>query len=127
MIISATKKAWRWRYHMAEQIARHMNSHEFGVKAVYLFGSTSNGTAGPGSDIDLLIHFQGNEHQRKDLLNWLDGWNKALAEINFMKTGYRMDKMLDAHVITDEDIQNRNSFAIKINHASEPAQPLSMQ
>lgn len=121
------EKAWRWRYHMAEQIARHMNSHEFGVKAVYLFGSTSNGTAGPGSDIDLLIHFQGNEHQRKDLLNWLDGWNKALAEINFMKTGYRMDKMLDAHVITDEDIQNRNSFAIKINHASEPAQPLSMQ
>ncbi len=57
-------------------------------------------------------------------MNWLDGWSKSLAEINFMKTGYQMDKMLDIHIVTDEDIHNKNSFAIKINHITEPAQLL---
>lgn len=121
------EKAWRWRYHMAEQIALQIDSKRFGVKAVYLFGSTSNGTAGPGSDIDLLIHFDGNKKQKDDLLNWLEGWNISLAEVNYLKTGYRMNKILDVHIVTDEDIQNKNSFAVKINHATEPAQPLPMK
>lgn len=116
--------AWRWRHHMAEQIALQMDYSRFHVKAIYLFGSTSDGTAGSGSDIDLLIHFYGNEQQKKDLMHWLDGWSQSLAEINFMKTGYRMHQMLDIHIITDEDIRNKDSFAIKIDHPTEPAQLL---
>lgn len=118
------EKAWRWRYHMAEQIVARMDYSKFGVVNVYLIGSTSNGNAGPGSDIDLLIHFRGDSHQRQQLEDWLEGWSICLAEMNYMKTGYRMDKMLDVHLVTDEDIRNKDSFALKINHVSEPAQLL---
>ena len=40
---------WRWRQGMAEQIASQLDAERFGVKGLYLFGSTKNGTAGPGS------------------------------------------------------------------------------
>jgi hypothetical protein len=43
-----------------------------------------------------------------------------------MNTGYRMDKILDVHIITDEDINNKDSFAIKINHPIDPAIPLKI-
>lgn len=118
------EKAWRWRYHMSEQIAARMDYEKFGVENVYLIGSTSNGNAGPGSDIDLLIHFIGNNRQKQQLMSWLEGWSICLAEINYMKTGYQMDKMLDVHLVTDEDIRNKDPFAMKINHVSEPAQLL---
>ncbi len=114
-------KAWRWRYHMTEQLAVRVDSSRFGVKGFYLFGSTGSGTAGPGSDIDILIHFEGDETQRTDLENWLEGWSTSLAEVNYMNTGYRMDKILDVHIITDEDIKNKDSFAIKIDHPVDPA------
>jgi len=123
----AGEDAWRWRHQMAERLASHIDSERFGVKAVYLFGSTATGTAGPGSDIDLLIHFTGTEKQKADLMNWLDGWSLSLAEINYMKTGYNMKRMLDVHIITNEDIQNKTSFAIKINSAVDPAQPLKIK
>lgn len=119
-------KAWRWRYHMAEQLAARVDANRFGVKGFYLFGSTGAGTAGPGSDIDILIHFEGNKNQRSELENWLEGWSMSLAEINYMKSGYKMDKILDVHIITDEDIKNKDSFAIKINHPVDPAIPLNI-
>ncbi|MGI6085285.1 MAG: PEP/pyruvate-binding domain-containing protein [Acetivibrionales bacterium] len=120
------EKAWRWRYRIAEQLAAKIDSKRFGVNGFYLFGSTGSGTAGPGSDLDILIHFTGNETQRNDLVNWLEGWSMCLAEINYMNTGYRIDKLLDYHIITDEDIKNKDSFAIKINHPVDPAIPLKI-
>lgn len=56
-----------------------------------LIGSKNNGTAGPGSDIDLLVHFQGTEQQKADLKKWLNGWSLSLSKTNFPKTGYKMD------------------------------------
>ncbi len=116
--------SWRWRYYMAEQLASKLDSQLYGVKALYLFGSTNNGTAGPGSDIDLLVHFQGSEEQRAALLSWLNGWSYCLAEMNYLKTGYKADGLLDIHIITDEDIQKKTSFAVKIDNVTEPAHPL---
>ncbi|MCK5672698.1 MAG: hypothetical protein KAH95_04945, partial [Spirochaetales bacterium] len=46
---------WKWRYHMAETIASKLSANRFGVKAFYLFGSTKNASAGPSSDIDILL------------------------------------------------------------------------
>jgi len=120
------EKAWRWRYHMAEQLAVRLDFKRFGVKGLYLFGSTSIGTAGPGSDIDIIIHFNGTQSQRHDLENWLEGWSISLAEINYMQSGYKMDRILDVHIVTDEDIRNKDSFAIKINHPVDPAIPLKL-
>ncbi|MGE5606148.1 MAG: PEP/pyruvate-binding domain-containing protein [Bacteroidota bacterium] len=118
---------WQWRFHMAERIAAELDPDQFGVKGMYLFGSTSNATAGPGSDIDLLIHFQGNQTQREELSKWLDGWSLCLAEINYLKTGYFSQRLLDVHFVTDEDIANQTSFAIKIGATTDPAHPLKLK
>jgi hypothetical protein len=44
---------WAWRLEMAEHIASQLDPERFGVKGFYVFGSTKNATAGPGSDIDI--------------------------------------------------------------------------
>ena len=66
-----TDEHWRWRFRMAQKIATELDPQKFGVKAFYLFGSTKNANAGPASDIDLLLHFQGSAQQESDLLLWL--------------------------------------------------------
>jgi hypothetical protein len=119
--------AWRWRFYMAEHLAGSFDSQLFGVVGLYLFGSTNNGTAGPGSDIDLLVHFRGNERQKSEMVRWLNGWSLCLAEMNYLKTGYRMDGLLDIHIITDEDIRKKDSFAILIDSSVEPAYPLRLK
>ncbi len=118
---------WRWRYRMAEQIAARLDPDELGVEAVYLFGSTKNGTAGPASDIDLLVHFKGTESRRESLERWLEGWSLCLDEINYLRTGYRSGGLLDFHVITDEDIANRTSYAVKIGAVTDAARRLRLK
>jgi pyruvate, water dikinase len=121
MIESAENVHWRWRLQSVECMAELMDPVRFGVKAVYLFGSTKDATAGPQSDIDLLIHFDGNETQEKDLMTWLDGWSLCLSYINYLKTGYKTDGLLSVHLITDQDIKNRTSYAVKMGSTNDPA------
>ncbi len=115
---------WKWRHYMAEQIAKQINMEEFSVKGIYLFGSTNNCTARLNSDIDLLIHFDGTNEQKERLDDWLQGWSLALSEMNYIRTGYKLDGLLDVHYITDKDIINRTSYAIKIDSIYDPAYPL---
>ncbi|MEA2096119.1 MAG: nucleotidyltransferase domain-containing protein [Candidatus Cloacimonadota bacterium] len=117
---------WQWRYKMAEKICRRLDFEKFGVKGFYIFGSTKNATAGPASDIDIIIHFRGNKKQEEYLLMWLDGWSQALAEINEQRTDYATEGLLDVHFITDEDIKNKTSFAVKIGAISDAARPLKV-
>jgi len=117
---------WRWRLHMAERIAAAVDPGRFGVKGVYLFGSTKNATAGPASDIDLLIHFDGSKSQREQLTLWLEGWSLTLAELNYQRTGYKSDGLLDVHLVTDKDIAAKNSYAVKIGAVTDAAKPLKM-
>lgn len=116
----------RWRYRMAQRIAEQLDPVKFGVRAFYVIGSTKNATAGPRSDIDLLIHFEGTEEQRKDLTLWLEGWSCSLAEMNFFRTGYRCDSLLDVEFITDVDIAGRSPYAVKIGAITDPARELPM-
>jgi pyruvate,water dikinase len=118
---------WRWRYHMAETIASKLSASRFGVEALYVFGSTKNASAGPSSDIDILIHSIGNNNQKKDLINWLEGWSLTLSEINFLKTGYKTDGILDIHFITDKDIEDKTSNALKINAFTDAAHELKIE
>ena len=115
---------WSWRYSMAENIAANLEPEDFGVKAVYLIGSTKNATAGPMSDIDLLIHID-DESDKKELLStWLDGWSRCLGRLNFLRTGYKTEKLLDVHYITDVDIEKKTSMASKINAVTDAARKL---
>lgn len=117
---------WQWRQQAAETIASRLDPQRFGVKAFYVFGSTKNATAGPQSDIDVLVHFKGTPEQRKALLTWLEGWSLALAQVNFLRTGVKSDGLLEVHIVTDEDIENNTSFAAKIGSANDAARPLAL-
>lgn len=115
---------WKWRMRMVEKIASVIDTKRFGIKGLYVFGSTKNGSAGPGSDIDLLVHFEGNEDQKKDLLLWLEAWGIALAEMNYQRTGYKSSNLLDVHIVTDKDIEEKNSYALKIGAVTDAAKKL---
>ena len=115
---------WQWRCAMAESIARRLDMQAFGVEAVYLIGSSKNATAGPASDIDLLVHFTGNAEQRRCLDAWFDGWSRCLSEVNLSRTGYPTSGLLDIHVITDRDLHERTSFAVMIGATENPARLL---
>lgn len=117
---------WRWRYRMAQRIAAQIDPRQFGIKAFYLIGSTKNATAGPGSDIDILLHFEGTEDQRRELMLWLEGWSRCLAEMNFLRTGFRSEGLLEVHLITDKDIAERSTYAVKIDAVTDPARRLPM-
>lgn len=49
------------RGHTLELLREHKStlSERFGVTRIALFGSTARGTAGPASDIDILVAFDG--------------------------------------------------------------------
>lgn len=117
----------RWRLRMAERIAEEADIDRFGIEGIYVFGSTRNGTAGPASDIDLLVHFAGNYDRRLALMDWLDGWSAALAEMNYLRTGHRAPRLLDLHIVTDDDVAKRRGFAAKIGAATDAARPLRVR
>jgi hypothetical protein len=112
---------------MAEGIASQLDPERFGVKALYVVGSTKHGTAGPSSDIDLLVRFGGTAAQQDELMLWLEGWSLCLDEWNFQRTGHRIGGLLDVHIVTDEDVARRTSYAIKIGSPTDPARPLLLK
>jgi len=118
---------WEWRLHMAKCIAESIQPDRFGVWGLYLIGSVKNGTAGPASDIDLLIHFRGSVPQMRELQCWLDGWGQCLAETNRLRTGEICDTLLDVHFVTDENIKNQSSFASHIGAVTDGARPLFLK
>jgi pyruvate,water dikinase len=108
-----------WRTQKIEEIVEALDPALYGIEAMYLIGSTKDGSAGPTSDIDILVHFKGNDEQKDKLIAWFDEWGKKLAQENKERTGYETEGLLDVHFITDEDIRNRNSWA---THITSPYQ-----
>ncbi len=118
---------WKWRLQYAQEMALSADPEKHGVKAIYIFGSVKNATAGPTSDIDILIHFEGSREQKTCLENWLSGWDQCLCKMNYYNTGHKTENILDVHFITDQDIINRTSYAVKIGAVTDPARPLMMK
>jgi hypothetical protein len=126
MVAVPAEAHWRWRLRMVEQIASDLDPDRFGVKSLYIFGSVKNASAGPSSDIDLLIHDKGEGPQREKLALWLDGWSLSLAEMNYLRTGYKSEGLLDVHYVTDTDIEKQTSFAAKIDAVTDAARLLTI-
>lgn len=118
---------WRWRVSMAEKIAAKLDADKFHIKALYLFGSAKNSTATPTSDIDILVHYD-HEKTNLDLLKtWFEGWSLALSEMNFLRTGYKTNGLLDIYYVTDEDIKNRKDHSAKIGAITDAARSLPLK
>ena len=47
--------------------------------------------------------------------------------MNYLKTGYETDGLLDIHYVTDQDIKDNTSYAIKINSPYDPAYKLRVR
>ena len=71
-----------------------------------------------------MSHFRGSPEQRELLNNWLDGWSLCLGETNYLQTGYKTGRLLDVHIVTDEDIANKTSWASKIGAVTDAARLL---
>ena len=67
---------WSWRMQKVEEISESLDPELYGIESIYLIGSTKDGSAGPASDIDLLVHFRGNEEQKDKLMQWFDEFIK---------------------------------------------------
>ncbi len=67
MSSSPVEDHWSWRLNAAKTLAAALRPGSFGVKACYLSGSTKNATAGPESDIDLIIHIDADRQQLEAL------------------------------------------------------------
>lgn len=52
-------------------------------------------------------------------MTWLDGWSRCLSQMNYLRTGYKTDGLLDVHLVTDTDIRNKTSFALKIGAVTD--------
>jgi len=102
--LGAAPEHWRWRQGFAERIAAAMDPIRFGVEAVYLFGSTEAGDANVGSDIDLLVVWNGDESRVADLRVWLEGWSLCLAEISFQLYGVPSEGLLDVKFLHSTDL-----------------------
>ncbi len=118
---------WQWRLRMVENLASRLDPERFGVKNLYLFGSTKNASAGPGSDIDLMIHHSEDPEKLRQLKLWIEGWSLCLSDINYLRTGYRSDGLLDVQYITDEDIAIKTSFATMINAVTDRARKIPLK
>ena len=119
--------AWRWRLRIARLLAAEMDASRLGVKALYLFGSTKNAKAGPGSDIDLLVHVEDDTVKRGRLEQWFAGWDQRLCEVLRARTGQVREQLLDLHYVTDEDIRRGESFALHIDSIDDPAHRLPLK
>ena len=125
--LESEQEHWQWRHYMAQQIADSMDLERYGVRGVYLFGSTDTGSTGIGSDIDLLVYVEKSDSDLDGLRQWLDGWSRALARINFLQTGFHTEGMLDVHIVTDVDIQAGDSYAVKLLSTTEPVTALRVK
>ncbi len=116
----------QWRKRMSESIAGHLDPEKFGVKGIYLFGSVFLERAAADSDIDLIIHFAGTPRQKHDLIIWLDAWNSCLAQINYNKSGYKMNKILDVVLIEDNEFETRKYHAELLDPKNRASRKLKM-
>jgi hypothetical protein len=46
--------------------------------------------------------------------------------MNYLRTGYKTQGLLDVHYVTDEDIATRTSYASKIGAVTDAARPLQL-
>jgi pyruvate,water dikinase len=117
---------FRWRLRMAERIAYHCGAQKWGVRGIYLVDTGDDEESDPAGPIKLVIHFLGSGRQRKELETWLQGWSLSLAEMNYFRTGFHAEGLLDVRYLTDEKIRGEKDVASRIKVASGSVRELPL-
>ncbi|MBN1406875.1 MAG: PEP/pyruvate-binding domain-containing protein, partial [Calditrichaceae bacterium] len=105
---------WLWRMKMAEKIALQVDAKKYGIKGMYIMGSTKNSTAQAGSDIDLIVLLNGTTKQKRELSIWLEGWSLCLDEINYIRTGIKTGGLLDVSYVNSNEIESEDDILKKV-------------
>jgi hypothetical protein len=109
---------------MAERLAAGLDPRRHGVVGCYLIGSTKHACARVESDLDLVIHHRAGEAQLRRLERYLRAWSRWLGIANSLFEGVHTPALLDAHLVTDEDVERRSSFAAHLGSPEDPAREL---
>ena len=117
---------FRWRLRMAERIAHHCGQLGWGVRRVFFIDESGAGEAGPDSPIRLAVLVAGGGRHRKELETWLQGWSQSLAEMNYLRTGFHADGLLDVLYLTDEKVRGEKDVAARLKVASNSVQELPL-
>jgi len=117
---------FRWRQRMAERIAYHCGGQPWGVRGVYLLDETEAGEVSPDSPIKLIVHFLGGARQRKELETWLQGWSLSLAEMNYFRTGFHSEGLLDVYYLTDEKLRGERDVAARLKAPKDSVRELPL-
>ncbi|GAB4292531.1 MAG: hypothetical protein Kow0068_17780 [Marinilabiliales bacterium] len=116
-----------WRINVLKSIVDKTDFKNLGIYGIYVIGSTKNQNAGPASDIDIIIHYTGNEDDKEKILLWFNAWSLSLNEWNYNRTGHYSEQgLLDIHLITDNDINNKTSYAVMLVSKENSAKPLKV-
>jgi hypothetical protein len=116
----------RWRLRMAERIAFHCGDPKWGVRGVYVLDESDGRDIDPGAPIKLIILVQGGARLRKELETWLHGWSLSLAEMNYFRTGFHTDGLLEVRYLTDDKIRGEKDVAAGLNIRSDAVRELAL-
>jgi hypothetical protein len=120
------QEPWQFRMEIAKRIVSYLKRGRYGVMNIYLIGTVFHRTAGPNSDIDLMVHYNGEASNREKLEIWFDGWNCSLSEMVFNQTGVRLNRFLDVIYITDNDLRENEYFATLIDENKKNSKKLEI-
>jgi pyruvate,water dikinase len=116
----------RWRLRMAERIAFHCGAQKWDVRGIYVVDTSDGEEVNPADPIRLIVHFTGGGRQRKELESWLQGWSLSLAEMDYFRTGFHSDGLLDVHYLTDEKVRGEREVAARIGVGAEAVRELPL-
>ncbi len=108
-------EAQSWRLRMAEAFANSIDIAKYQIKGIYLAGSVFKSQAQPDSDIDIFVNIKQESNLRKEFIDWCNGWNSALVNVNFNRSGFKMEKILDVSVFDELELAENQFYQDIIN------------
>ncbi len=108
-----------WRRKLIQVMAKNIDRQKCGIKKIYVLTSSIATNSRPYSDIDIIIHFDGSDVQKENLLLWLSAYNDCLSEINYLRSGHKIENFLDVKIITDFDYEHNTSIIRQMNSLKE--------
>ena len=108
----------------AERIAASVDPARFGVKAIYVIGSAKERHVGAGQRPRPARARWRIGRAARALEEWLEGWSLALAEMNYLRTGYRTGGAARRSLRDGTGFARGSSYAVKVGAVTDAARPL---